>query len=77
MEKLVLYTTTQTHSLGEKAGLILGLKVRTLQVTSEDGFALRGETLSVALKMDVDAGFHPFILSTLLVLDLNLESYIT
>lgn len=71
MEKLVLYTTTQTHSLGKKAGLVLGLKVRALQVTAEDDFALRGETLEVALKEDVDAGFHPFMLSMLLVVDLT------
>jgi aromatic-L-amino-acid decarboxylase len=63
IEKLVLYTTTQTHSLGKKAGLVLGLKVRTLEVTAEDDFALRGETLDVALKEDVDAGLHPFVLS--------------
>lgn len=62
MEKLVLYTTTQTHSLGKKAGLVLGLKVRALEVTAADDFALRGETLEVALKEDVDAGLHPFIL---------------
>ncbi|KAG2074868.1 hypothetical protein BDR04DRAFT_1150671 [Suillus decipiens] len=62
VEKLVLYTTTQTHSLGKKAGLILGLKVRALEVTAQDDFALRGDTLKVALEEDVDAGFHPFIL---------------
>ncbi|KAG1818039.1 pyridoxal phosphate-dependent transferase [Suillus subaureus] len=62
LETLVLYTTTQTHSLGKKAGLVLGLKVRALEVTAEDDFALRGETLEVALKEDVDAGLHPFIL---------------
>ncbi|OAX41200.1 hypothetical protein K503DRAFT_767882 [Rhizopogon vinicolor AM-OR11-026] len=62
VEKLVLYTTTQTHSLGMKAGLVLGLKVRALQVTAEDDFALRGETLELALKEDVETGLHPFIL---------------
>jgi aromatic-L-amino-acid decarboxylase len=69
VEKLVLYTTTQTHSLGKKAGLVLGLKVRALPVTAEDDFALRGETLEVALKEDVDAGLHPFILGMLFVMD--------
>jgi aromatic-L-amino-acid decarboxylase len=63
MEDLVLYITTQTHSLGKKAGLVLGLKVRTLEVTAQDNFALRGDTLKVALEEDVNAGFHPFILS--------------
>lgn len=50
MEDLVLYITTQTHSLGKKAGLVLGLKVRTLEVTAQDNFALRGDTLKVALE---------------------------
>jgi aromatic-L-amino-acid decarboxylase len=63
MENLVLYISSQTHSLGKKAGLVLGLKVRTLQVTAEDDFALRGDTLKAALEEDVNAGFHPFILS--------------
>ncbi|KAG1888092.1 pyridoxal phosphate-dependent decarboxylase [Suillus subluteus] len=62
MEKLVLYTTTQTHLLGKKAGLVLGLKVCALEVTSEDDFALRGEMLEVALREDVDDGLYPFIL---------------
>jgi aromatic-L-amino-acid decarboxylase len=63
MENLVLYISSQTHSLGKKAGLVLGLKVRTLQVTAQDDFALRGDTLKAALEEDVSAGLHPFILS--------------
>lgn len=62
MENLVLYISSQTHSLGKKAGLVLGLKVRTLQVTAQDDFALRGDTLKAALEEDVCAGLHPFIL---------------
>ncbi|KAF9240382.1 pyridoxal phosphate-dependent transferase [Melanogaster broomeanus] len=60
-ESLVLYTTTQTHSLGKKAGLVLGLNVRALEVTSEDNYALRGETLQRALTEDRScwpASFH-------------------
>ncbi|KAG1727197.1 hypothetical protein EDD22DRAFT_1016813 [Suillus occidentalis] len=45
-----------------KAGLVLGLKVRALEVTAEDGYALHGETLEVALKENVDAVFHPSVL---------------
>jgi len=63
MEDLVIYTTTQTHSLGLKAGLVLGLTVRPLEVNSEDGFALRGETLQAALDDDEKQGKKPFILS--------------
>jgi hypothetical protein len=54
MEDLVIYTTTQTHSIGVKAGLVLGLSVRALDVTS---------TLQAALKEDEKNGRKPFILS--------------
>ena len=62
-EKLLIYTTTQTHSLGKKTGAVLGLKVRVLDVTSQDKFALRGCTLAQELETDKAAGLHPFILS--------------
>ncbi|KAN0074486.1 Pyridoxal phosphate-dependent transferase [Tylopilus felleus] len=62
VDKLVLYTTTQTHSLGQKAGLILGVNVRALEVTAEDNYALRGTTLKRALEEDANAGLYPFIL---------------
>lgn len=63
MEDLVIYTTTQTHSLGLKAGLVLGLSVRSLEVKSTDKFALRGSTLQAALVEDEKQGKKPFILS--------------
>jgi aromatic-L-amino-acid/L-tryptophan decarboxylase len=62
-ESFVIYTTTQTHSLGKKAALILGVQCRALDVTPEDKFALRGDTLRKALAEDKAAGRHPFILS--------------
>ncbi|EGO00872.1 hypothetical protein SERLA73DRAFT_178838 [Serpula lacrymans var. lacrymans S7.3] len=62
MEDLVLYTTTQTHSLGLKAGLVLGLACRALEVTAENSFGLRGDTLRAALEEDIAAGKKPFIL---------------
>jgi aromatic-L-amino-acid/L-tryptophan decarboxylase len=61
--KLVVYTTTQTHSLGKKAALVLGLQEKSLPVTLEDQFALRGSALDHTLKSDIQAGLHPFILS--------------
>ena len=64
MEDLVIYTTTQTHSLGTKAGIILGLPVRALQVWPEDRYALRGATLRTALEEDASRGRKPFFLST-------------
>jgi aromatic-L-amino-acid decarboxylase len=63
MEDLVIYTTSQTHSLGAKAGLVLGLSVRALEVKSQDEFALRGEILQAALDDDEKQGKRPFILS--------------
>ncbi|KAI0076732.1 hypothetical protein K474DRAFT_1201695 [Panus rudis PR-1116 ss-1] len=61
-EDLVIYVTTQTHSLGVKAGLVLGLECRSLEVKTEDDFALRGETLEQAIKEDQQRGKHPFIM---------------
>ncbi|KAF8893891.1 pyridoxal phosphate-dependent transferase [Infundibulicybe gibba] len=62
LTELLIYTTTQTHSLGLKAGLVLGLEVRALEVTAEDHFALRGHTLERALEEDTKKGRKPFIL---------------
>jgi len=63
LEDLVIYTTSQTHSLGAKAGLVLGLSTRALEVTLGNNFGLRGETLQRALEEDAEAGKKPFILS--------------
>lgn len=63
MEDLVIYTTTQTHSLGAKAGLVLGLQVRALDVKVEEELSLRARTLRDALEEDAKIGRKPFILS--------------
>lgn len=63
LTNLVIYTTSQTHSLGVKAGLVLGLSVRVLAVKAEDNFSLRGETLRLALEEDERQGLKPFVLS--------------
>ncbi|KAI9331792.1 pyridoxal phosphate-dependent transferase [Zopfochytrium polystomum] len=60
--RLVMYGTTQTHSIGLKAALILGLDFRALDVRKEDAFALRGHTLRAALEEDTKAGRVPFML---------------
>ena len=62
LEDLVIYTSTQTHSLGVKAGLVLGLEVRALEVRAEDEYTLRGETVRVALAEDAARGKKPFLL---------------
>ncbi|KAG8997249.1 hypothetical protein FRB94_007779 [Tulasnella sp. JGI-2019a] len=61
LEKLVIYGTTMTHSLGAKAALILGLTFRALEVSKEDNYGLRGAELKKALEEDRSAGLAPFI----------------
>ncbi|KAH8827344.1 pyridoxal phosphate-dependent transferase [Flagelloscypha sp. PMI_526] len=61
LEDLCIYVTTQTHSIGLKGGMVLGLPVRVLPVTEEDGYSLRASTLRGALKQDLANGRHPFI----------------
>jgi aromatic-L-amino-acid/L-tryptophan decarboxylase len=63
IEDLLMYVTTQTHSLGTKAALILGLSCRSLEVKPEDEYGLRGDTLRSAILEDKANGKHPFILS--------------
>ncbi|PWY97942.1 PLP-dependent transferase [Testicularia cyperi] len=60
--KLVMYGTTQTHTVGAKAALILGLDFRALDVKAEDAYALRGETLRAAMEEDEAQGRVPFML---------------
>ena len=63
MEKLVVYTTTQTHSLGLKAALILGLPVYAIPVRPEDNYSLRGQDLREVIANDKAEGKHPFVMS--------------
>ena len=63
LEDLAIYTTTQTHSLGSKAGLVLGIQVRAIEVSHDDQLGLRGEALRDALEEDAKIGLKPFILS--------------
>ncbi|KAL1405947.1 hypothetical protein Q8F55_007629 [Vanrija albida] len=58
--KLVMYGSTQTHSLGAKAAKILGLAFRALPVHAADNYALRGATLAAAVDEDIAAGLIPF-----------------
>lgn len=66
-DSLVIYTTTQTHSLGVKAGLVFGIECRALDVKAEDAYALRGATLKNALEEDQKRGKQPFILSKCII----------
>ncbi|PFH46719.1 hypothetical protein AMATHDRAFT_77544 [Amanita thiersii Skay4041] len=62
-EDLIIYTTTQIHSLGLESGRVLGLNVRAIEVKAEDKFALRGAALRSALEEDIKLGHHPFFFS--------------
>ncbi len=66
LESLVIYVTSQTHSSGLKAGMILGLRVRALDVdvaVVADNTGLTGEGLITAVKEDHARGLHPFVFS--------------
>nr|BAA95568.1 dopa decarboxylase [Tenebrio molitor] len=56
--KLVGYTSSQSHSSVERAGLLGGIKLRSLQ--PDDNNRLRGEALELAIKEDREAGLIPF-----------------
>jgi aromatic-L-amino-acid decarboxylase len=60
--KLVMYGTTQTHSIGAKAALVLGLNFRAIEVYAKDAYALRGDLLEAALREDAAKGLVPFLL---------------
>lgn len=62
-DKLIIYVTTQTHSLGLKAGLILGLPVHAFPVRPEDNYSLRGHDLRETIERDRAEGKHPFVIS--------------
>lgn len=48
----------QAHSSVERAGLLGGIKLRSLEADSEN--QLRGETVERAIKEDLAAGLIPF-----------------
>lgn len=58
-KKLVMYGSTQTHSVGAKAALILGMQFRALPVHAPD-YSFRGDVLRAAVEDDVRRGYVPF-----------------
>jgi aromatic-L-amino-acid decarboxylase len=62
-DKLMIYVTTQTHSLGLKAGLVLGLPVYAIPVRAEDNYSLCGQDLREVIERDRAEGKHPFAMS--------------
>ncbi|MCO5590158.1 hypothetical protein L7F22_044127 [Adiantum nelumboides] len=60
--KLVIYGSTQTHSIGVKVAMILGLQFRAIEVKENDAFSLKGDALRKALEEDQEKGLVPFML---------------
>ncbi|CDZ97260.1 aromatic-l-amino-acid decarboxylase [Phaffia rhodozyma] len=60
-QKLTIYGSTQTHSIGSKAAKILGYHFRAVQVNSENDLSLRGDNLRKAFEEDIKNGFIPFM----------------
>ncbi|XP_060516579.1 aromatic-L-amino-acid decarboxylase-like [Cylas formicarius] len=56
--KLIGYTSSQSHSSVERAGLLGGVQLRPLQ--PDENNKLRGETVEEAIKKDLEAGLFPF-----------------
>ena len=56
---MVALTTTQTHALGSKAGLVIGLPVYSVPVRAEDNCSLRGEDLGEVIESHRAGGKHP------------------
>ncbi|XP_002735383.1 aromatic-L-amino-acid decarboxylase-like [Saccoglossus kowalevskii] len=58
MSKLVAYTSDQSHSSVERAGLIACVRMRLLK--SDDKYSLRGDVLKEAIQKDKAKGLIPF-----------------
>ncbi|KAJ6614656.1 pyridoxal phosphate-dependent transferase [Mycena sp. CBHHK59/15] len=59
---LLVYVSSETHSVGLKTARILGIQVHILEVSTGDNFSLRGQAFCTALYQDRSAGKHPFFL---------------
>lgn len=62
MNHLLFYlTTVQAHSSVERAGLLGGVKLRS--VPADENNQLRGDTLEKYIREDLDKGLIPFYVS--------------
>lgn len=62
-KKFVMYGSTQTHSIGAKSAVLLGMPFRALPVKAEDEYALRGDVLKAAIEEDIAKGMTPLFVS--------------
>ncbi|KAF8344240.1 pyridoxal phosphate-dependent transferase [Cantharellus anzutake] len=60
-EDLLVYLSTQTHSLGVKGAKILGLNYRLINVDARSAWGVRGEMFRMAYEEDQRKGKWPFI----------------
>ncbi|KAJ9128354.1 hypothetical protein QFC24_000647 [Naganishia onofrii] len=60
--KMVMYGSTQTHSIGKKAAIILGMQFRALPTYRKDDYALRADVVRQTLEEDTENGLIPFML---------------
>ncbi|XP_031342799.1 aromatic-L-amino-acid decarboxylase-like isoform X2 [Photinus pyralis] len=58
IERLVAYTSSQSHSSVERAGLLGGVRMRSLP--TDDKHRLTGSTLREAIQKDIEDGLIPF-----------------
>jgi aromatic-L-amino-acid decarboxylase len=64
--KLVALGSESSHSSTQKAAQIAGVRYRSVPVTMEDGFAMKGEALEDVLKQCKAQGLEPFYLTSTL-----------
>ncbi|CAH0404867.1 unnamed protein product [Chilo suppressalis] len=69
LSKLVGYCNKQAHSSVERAGLLGGVKLRTLR--PDNKHRLRGDTLKDAIEEDLKNGLIPFYAAKLRMLELD------
>lgn len=62
VSELVIVGTNQTHSLGAKAALILGVEFVSIKTQAQDQWSLRGDALEAELQALEARGKKPFIL---------------
>lgn len=58
LNKLVAYTSEQSHSSVERAGLLGAIKMKLLP--TDENLSLRGDTLMAAIQKDRENGLIPF-----------------
>ena len=64
-EDLIIYLSTQTHSLGVKGAKILGLNYRLISVDAKTRWGVTGQMIKTVYEEDRKQGKWPFAFSKL------------